>query len=159
VIYKWGSRSFNADAQEIGEIVDQLHRDNGRTLPPDALWQVALERPESSLHKLFTWDKDAAAVKCWRQEARIIINQLVVVNENTGEQTPAFYHVRMVESDGVSEGYVPGYLVMEDHDMREQALAEALTSLQGFRRRYQHLQQLAPVWEAIDQLSLEPVAV
>jgi hypothetical protein len=159
MVYKWGSRTFPVPAQEVGEIVEQLYEANGPTLPPDALWQAAADAPESALYKLFTWDKDAAAIKCWRQESRVIINQLVVVNEQTGEQTPAFYHVRLIEADGVSEGYAPSYVVLEDDNMRGQALAEAMQSLRGFRRRYQHLRQLSAVFDAIDQLVLEPVEV
>lgn len=159
MIYQWGSRAFPAPAQEVGEVVQTLVAENGGVMPPDALWQRAMTEPGSSLYKLFTWDKDTAARNWWRQESRVIVNHLMVVQSEGDEPAPAFFHVRVIALEGVSEGYAPICDVIENDDMREQALAEALASLHGFRRRYQHLQALSPVFEAIDQLVLEPVEV
>lgn len=44
---------------------------------------------------------------------------------------------------------------MSDPVLREQVLARAYSELQAFRRKYEHLTELAQVFEAMDRLRTE----
>lgn len=151
MVYEWGSRRFGVDPQQVGETVTRLAKENGGVCPPGAL--VEASRPEDApTHKLFTWD-DVSAAESWRrQEARQVVKSLRVVTEDTKARPSAFVHVSVVTSDGPREGYRPFYEVVADDDMRQQALAEALQYLNGFRRRYRHLNELQPVLDAIEEV-------
>lgn len=152
MVYEWGSRRFGVDPQLVGETVATLAQENGGVCPPSALVEVS--RPQGApTHKLFTWDDDAAAEAWRRQEARNVVRCLRVVSEGSKAKPSAFLHVNVVSGEGPREGYAPFATVVQNDDLRGQALKEALSYLNGFRRRYRHLQELAPVIEAIEQVA------
>ena len=153
MVYEWGSRRFGADPQAVGETVTRLAKQNGGVCPPAALVEEA--RPEDSpLHPvIFRLDAIQAAEAWYRQEARQVIKSLRVVTDETRSKPSAFVHVTVHTEDGPREGYKPFYEVVANDEHRGQALAEALQYLNGFRRRYRHLNELQPVFEAIDEVS------
>lgn len=152
MIYKWGSRSYSVDAQLVGETVERLTQRNGGVCPPGALVDEA--RPDDSpLHPMFEWDDEHAAESWRRQQARLVINNIRVVIEESESQPPAFHHVKVVDSEGqVREGYADTFTVVSNNDMHRQVLAEAKAQLRGFRRRYESLSELAPVWRVLDPI-------
>lgn len=155
MIYQWQEgRSHKADAQQIGELVEQVSKELGGHETAPALVDAARD-PESPAHGLFEW-QDSVAGEMWRiHQARRVIGSLrveVVNQEGVTTLAPAFYHVRVVEHGEVHEGYRPQLEVLANHDMREQALREALRYLEGFRRRYQQIVELSPVFAAVDEV-------
>ena len=50
--------------------------------------------------------------------------------------------------------------VMSDDALREQLLHDAFVQLGNMRKKYQHLQQLAKVWQAVEEAEAEagPIA-
>ena len=158
MVYEWGSRRFGVDPQAVGETVTRLARQNGGVCPPSLLVDES-RPPESPTHKLFTWD-DVSAAESWRrQEARQVVKSLRVITEETRSKPSAFVHVTVHTEDGPREGYKPFYEVVANEEHRAQALAEALQYLNGFRRRYRHLNELQPVFDAIDAVEVEEMQV
>lgn len=155
MIYQWGSRTFSVDAQTVGDTVERLAVQHGGVCPPSAL--VEESRPlDAPTHPLFTWDDEIAAEAWRRQQARSVINSIKVTMDD-GEQSksPAFVHVSLVGDEGPREGYASTLSVMSDEEQREQVLAEVRRYLNGFRRRYQHLSVLTPLFQAMDKLELD----
>ena len=151
MIYEWGKRRFSVPAQEVGEAIDYLRNANGGVCPPSALVEEA--RPKASpLHPLFTWDNKTAAESWRRQEARQVINAVVMIDERTEEVRPAFLHITLTEDDELREGYAPFDVVLSDEDSRRQVIDEALRYLNGFKRRFAHLSEFRPVLDVIDEL-------
>lgn len=154
MIYEWGHKSFGVDPNIVGSTIERLAKENGGACPPGHLVDEA--RPdESPLHGLFEWD-DVVAADSWRRhEARRIISCLVVVDEALDANPPAFVHVKVHHDDGeVAEGYSATVDVIRNPALRGQVLAEAVSKLNGLRRRYNSLAELQSVWEALD--SIEP---
>lgn len=156
MIYEWGSRSFPVAAEVVGKAVEQIAKRTGGVCPPGMLVERA--RPERSpLHRLFEWDDEAAAESWRRQQARMVINSLVLVIEDSESRPPAFVHVRVQQGDNQREGYAASVEVMADDEMRDQALREALSKLRGLKRRFESLSELGPVWQALDSVEAEAV--
>jgi len=109
----------------------------------------------SPLHRLFTWDDNAAAGHWRTHEARQIIGSITVrvVVGDTESRGPAFAsvgHTSVTMDRG--EGYRSIGVVMRDKAWKEEALAEALSRLDACRVRYEALGELAPVWAAVDSI-------
>lgn len=153
MIYDWNSgRSRRLSAQYVGETVEALAQRNGGVCPPAALVDEA-RPPKSPLHPIiFRLDTDQAAESWYQQEARQLINDIVIVVEDSPVRPAAFISVKVIDAEGGHQGYAPREFVLSTPDLREQALEEALRSLNGWRRRYRHLKELAPVFEAIDEI-------
>lgn len=157
--YEWSTQSFSLSAQIVGETVERLATVNGGVCPPGALVEEA-RSDESPLHPLFQWDDSQAADAFRRQQARRVINsirvtELVDDGSNPAPSYPAFVSVVKMDDSGVARGYKSILQVVNQPDELAQVMAEAMSSLKAFRRRYAALKEFAPVFRAIDQLEIE----
>lgn len=143
--YKWKIQGmYDADAQVVGNELERIYNEKG-TLEPSVV--VKQSRPKRApLHSLFEWDDEVAAEKWREQQARNIIGSVMIVDSSNDEPfTRAFVHV--------SDDYRPLSIVLEDRDMTEELLDSALRELRTFERKYNDLVQLAPVFNAIEQVA------
>lgn len=140
----------------IAETVEQIEREQG-VCHPAALVEAA--RPaDSPLHPLFEWDDSEAARRYRVEQARRVIRTLRVTVLDKRASGPAFVHVRRVTPEGVQDGYVTTARALLGPD-RPGVLKDALSQLNGLRRRYEALEELADVWNALDRVeAVEPAA-
>lgn len=151
MVYEWGTLSFKVPAQVVGQAVEELIVANGGACPPAKFVEAARSK-HSALHPLLPWD-DAKAAELHRiHTARCIIKSLKIVMQDSEERPPAFLHVRVLNDTGVNEGYAGFEQVVRDVNLRDQALSEALKYLNGFKNRYRHINELRPVFAAIEEV-------
>ncbi|HEY7823359.1 MAG TPA: hypothetical protein VIG24_11015 [Acidimicrobiia bacterium] len=150
--YAW-NRGRSVDAQEFGETVERLSDENGGVCPA---WAVVDEaRPSvSPLHPLFEWDDLTAAEAFRREQARHHLRELRIVQETDEGETKvqAFVHIVRLDGDRPVEGYRLTSLVVQSVDECKQMLDEALAGLRAWRRRYEHLSELADVVNDVGQV-------
>jgi hypothetical protein len=156
MIYQWHeARRHAADPQQVGELVEALSKAGHGHQTAPALVEAARD-PDSPAHPLFDWEDEEAAEK-WRvyPARRPPGSLLIEVIDSRGNVTtaPGFYHVRTIENQVVREGYRLSVDVLADENLRQKALQEALRYLAGFQRRFRQLEELRPVFEAIDQIA------
>lgn len=108
--------------------------------------------PETALHARFEWDDTKAGESYRLFQARNLIRVSVQwLGIDTPKRIRAFVSLRDDrKQDG--GGYRTTVNVMTDTDRRAHLLAEALMELQGFRRKYAELSELAQVFGAIESL-------
>lgn len=148
-------RGFAIPAPLVQERIMEL-RDRDGLCSPQAFVDSA--RPEDDpLHEALEWDDFRAAEAHRRWQARTLINSVRIVENGVVSETPAFVHVRIVDEDGASEGYVDTAALRTNDEMRVFALMEARRYLQGAKKRYGHLNELSKVWDAI-RLELDEAA-
>lgn len=109
------------------------------------------KNPETALHGCFEWDDTEAAHQYRLQQARQILRVYVeVVPAASSEPVRAFVSLT---SDRTKEG--GGYRVitdvMSDETLRRQMLNDAFRQFRAMQAKYKHLQQLAKVWDAVDE--------
>lgn len=130
-----GSHLSNADAQRVGQFLDEAFGEDVFT----ANDIVEYARPkESPLHEDFTWDKDKAAEKWNLQEARMLVAAVMVVEagKTKKEATRAFHHIVEVTEEGTKSGYTPDHVVWQREDFAEQVIEKAKRELIAWQRRY-----------------------
>lgn len=148
--------SCGKPAQMIGPWLEEIkERNAGRLRPRDV---VEAARPDDSVaHACFEWNDSVAGEK-WRQEqARKIIRHVVVVEnqddiEEDPRTTPAYVSIARPRLDG--QGYMGTHEALSSADTREIVISLALASLRGWRRRYGHLEELAHVVAAIEEVEV-----
>jgi hypothetical protein len=159
-IFKWTHHSYAVNANVVAAAITKIAKREG-ACQPQRLVETASD-PASPLHPLFTWD-NAQAAKNWRtHEARFVIGSIVEVHMTaTGTRVqPAFVSVGHRETtQGAGGGYRPVSIVMADQGFTDEALSDALAQLQALRRRYESLKELAPIWQAIDEVTGEELAI
>lgn len=154
-VYQWksGSRLEHLDAQAVGQELEAIQaRDGGIT--PSAVVEAA-RPPESTMHGAFEWDDAKAAEEYRREQARHLLRSIVVVRVEQAEIRPvrAFVVVSRETGDNTkTTQYLDIGTVMQDEELRRQALEAAKRELAAFRRKYEDLQELAEVLQAIDRV-------
>ena len=136
-VYQWkeGTRIVG-DPQKIGQEIEEIEV---RT-PPNIVRKAEDERTE--LHKCFTWDDEEAAKKWRNQEARIVVNAIVTVEDTDDEPLtyPTFESVVINDS----RQYVARQEWAHDEDLSSQVYAEigqAIGQLQRKAKTYRYLDE------------------
>ncbi len=152
--YRWkqGSRQ-PVEAQPAGEELDRIASAHEGVLRPSDVVQES--RPdEALLHECFLWDDPRAAELYREDQARQIIRSVEVIIEdedNHPRPAVAWVHIpQKPDENGNSQGYLPTAKVLSEGDLRQIALEEAFALMDGLRKRYAHLTELAEVFAALD---------
>lgn len=150
MVYKFkpGSR-LKSDPQTAGEICAELAANDNLT----AKALVDMSRPpDAPLHGDFEWNDTVAAERYREDQARYIIRCIIKVEE---EQTPvrAFFNIDRSEPE-----YKRIDVILKSEDDTAKLLKTAMLELQAIRKKYCHLKQLAPVFNAIDQMTFDAAA-
>lgn len=135
---------------ELLLIKDQNHG----FVDPVAVVEYARD-PKTALHNRFEWDDTEAAERYRIWQARQIIRmELVVVpvDEGKGKTVRSFISLVADRRTEADKGYRFMVDVLSDTDLREQMLDAAHRDMLIFRRKYNQLNELAKVFEAMEQV-------
>ena len=150
-----GAMFNNVQAQVIGEYLFELAGVKMGTLTAREVLDFA--RPQNSpIHNYFNWD-DSMAAECWRvQQARLVINHLVLVRIVDGREKSikAFFNVGIPEEDSEEERrvYVTSEVVAHSEYFRQQVIERALGELKAWQIRYREYKELAIIFGAIKEV-------
>ena len=137
----------------------QLHAKHGG-LTANVVLEDA-KNPKSPLHAAIKfWDVNEAAQEQWLTECRHLIRSVyfdVRPVKGSGEvrTVRGFFHLTKKEApDQTPEGEKGVYLdvrqIMADPKLYQAQLRKALTEFASYRARWQHLNELQPLWDAFD---------
>lgn len=131
---------FKADPKKI-------YKELGDTniTPEEVLEKARNEKTE--LHRCFIWDNNLAAEKYRLQQARQIIQLLVVVPKSEDSEP-----IRAFQITSERNTYQPTRLFLEQPDEYQTLLRRAKAELQEIKKRYKMLSELETIFEAIDNL-------
>lgn len=153
MVYQWkpGSR-VSVDAQVAGERMEKIRARKGGLTPAAVVQDARSDR--SPLHHEFEWDdRRAAAMQRLSRAGELIRYIAVTVRGESGAEpvtTRAFVSVRENEH----QHFTSVSVAMSDPLLRDQVLARALGELRAFQAKYRDLAELAPVFEALEQMQV-----
>ena len=155
---KKSSRVKNS-AETVFQAVEAAKDDEGNI---DLQSIVDAAKPKNApLHGEFTWEQRTAANKWRLHEARRVVQSIEVVHEES-PATRAWESVTVVEKNADPEDAPKGKRVfrsvediMADPAQRDELLVQALRDAAAWRKRYAGLQELAQVFQAIDETILK----
>jgi len=114
------------------------------------------ENPDTALHSRFTWDDSEAAKRYRLWQAREVVQIAVTVLPGSMSSVRAYVSLGNDRKEG--GGYRPMVEVLKTKDMRDQLMAEALSEFRHYRKKYETLKELAPVFAAMDDLQQKDAA-
>lgn len=163
MIYQWKPNvSVKAEAQAVGDRLEQLREEAGGFLTPDTVVADARSK-RSPLHPCFEWDDRKAAVAHRIDQARYILRNLVV-SIDVIDREPAIVRafLSVTPPEDADEEHETAYTSVEqalrDPPLRKQVIDRARMEFQSLRRKYSDLTELADVFRAIDQFKLDSEA-
>jgi hypothetical protein len=149
--YRDGYRA-SVPADVAGRELERISKRHGGELRPEEVVEESRE-PEAPLHPVFEWDDERAAELHRQEQARGLIRSVRVVYQDADDQPSQRIAYISVRTDPDSDrSYVSATRVMEEPELKNQAIADAISLLRGVQRRYRELTELEAVWEAIDDV-------
>jgi hypothetical protein len=138
--------------------LEALRRSMGLVLRAKDVVEASKD-PRSPLHSYFLWGDDRTAAHLHRLEvADLLIRRVKVTFERRTEEGRVLpVTVRQFSYSERDRGYMDTRAMMADPGLRDMVLRRAMSELRAFRTKYQSLEELAGVLEAIEGL-FEPVA-
>jgi flagellar motility protein MotE (MotC chaperone) len=148
--YYWrvGAR-IKLDPQKAGEHLLRLTTRHNGSLSAGQVLEEGRD-PDNFFNTHFEWDDSAAAEKHRLDQARQLLNCIVMVDEakKIVEPTRVFVSLKTIER----QAYIPLMTIMTDPKLRQATLDQALRELERFKEKYRHLKELADIFAALDAL-------
>lgn len=135
--------------QAYNELNRIKNRNAGELTPANVLDEARNEN--SPIHPCFLWDDTEAAEKYRLTQARELIHSIRIITDPDSDnrtESVAFISTRTEEG----RAYQDTDAVMADPDKRQMALADALNAIESLQRRFNHLEELAVVWQAAERV-------
>lgn len=123
---------------------------HGGSLHPEKVVEAAKNK-DSILHRCFEWDDTEAGHKYRLIQARLMLNVAVEVIPGSKIRSKVFVSLSKDRHHG--GGYRTTIDVMNDSQMRQQLLDDAMESMEYFRQKYESIRQLRPIINAIHKTS------
>jgi len=149
ITYAWKEgRGFKVPAQVVGEELEKIEQRYGQI---DAKHVVTVAaNPTSPLHNFFEWNDAKAATQYRLDQARGIIQCVIIKAIGDKEQRPVRAFVNISVEAGRQYNSIT--TVMSDKEKRARLIAQAKSELEDWRERYNDLREFSEVFEAIRQL-------
>lgn len=150
------NRNGRVKPENVNIVAREINRIQRRDGTVTAVAVVEEARPESSpIHKYFTWDDTQAAEAYRRWQARMLIASVRVIYDGAKEATSVRAFVNVISNDGEQNerGYIGIARVLSDKDLRAQMLDDAMSEINEWRERYNHLTELASIFDAIEKIT------
>lgn len=108
----------------------------------------AARDPKSILHPLFTWDDTEAAEKYRLVQARTLIGSFRITVPERNIRVQAFTSLRADKPHGGGYRFIGD--VMRNPGLKEQLIDQALKEVEGVQKKYQNLEELGTIWDAVE---------
>lgn len=149
MVYQWKSGScIKGDAQKSGELFEQLSAtEEGLT----ARTLLDANKPEEApLHNDYEWN-DTKAAEEWRlHQSRHFINSIAIIIAMPDKEEPELVRAFHIVSE--AHKYEPISAIVNEPNKYEILLNNALSELEAFKRKYNTLKELLPVFNAINEV-------
>jgi hypothetical protein len=143
----------NEHRKSIGLELEQIRQMHGGLLKPEEVVQFA-RNESTALHSEFEWDdeKASAEYRLWQARQVIRVTVQVLPSPHSGDEPVRAYV--SITSDRVQPG--GGYRALSDvmthEEQRAELISEALGEVKRWRRKYERLRELVPIFRAIDKV-------
>lgn len=128
--------NINADAQKVGEELEQIERDN--TITPEHIVEYAERHKNSELHNCFEWDDSEASRKYRLLQANNIICSISITIKEEPRETQRVY-VSIKDKDTKERKFKNIKEVLENDEEYQQLIEEARKELEKCKTKYEKL--------------------
>lgn len=147
MVYKFNpSYHSKVNAQVAGEVCEELS--NGGRLTAQNLVDIS-EPEDAPLHRAFEWDNKVAGNEWRKHQARNLIHSLEIVKDET-PPAKAYFNLERTEAE-----YTSVDVILRSEDLYQKMMNNALNELKAFKKKYQTLSALQPLFDVIEQIEEE----
>lgn len=149
--YKWKSGSrIKADAQKSGELMEQLAASE-EGLTEQTLLDANREE-DAPLHNDYEWDDSEAAEKYRLSQSGHFLRCILTVEIQQDESEKQSEPQRAFFVTTEPKVYEPLAVIIKEQSKYDKLLATAMNELTAFKRKYESLKELQPVFDAMKEV-------
>lgn len=155
---EWRQGYGSKIAAEVAyEEIERIRAANGGEVTPMDVYSAAKSKDNPLHPEVFDRDHKEAAMAYYLSRAGGVLRALTITVKGVAEPVRAYPVIRREESPRIKQRSVAVFSSMEDalrdpvH--RQTVIAQAISELAGFRRKYAALSELAVLWPVIDELA------
>lgn len=143
----------------VQEELEEIAKENNGVLLPGAVVEYAKDE-DTELHSHFEWDDDKAGhnYRLW-QARQLIVRYNVILPDDKEKEREVQMWISLPSDRLNGGGYRYTVDVLSEESRRKELLGEAHRQFKFWQRKYKELTELSPVFEAMDRVMEEPVAV
>lgn len=145
--YKWDTIKYGIDADEVGELFEQIIEEKGELSSETVLDEARNE--DSKIHRFFEWDDRIAGEQYRRSQALNMINNLTVIIK-TKKETPVKAFVKIRTEDKNEYKHIK--TVIENTNDYEYLLNKIEKELEALRKRYEALLDITDIQDIIQKV-------
>ena len=136
-------------AKDAGNIIKGLEKKHGGATPSAI---VAEARPDDSpIHPWFEWDNSKAAEKHRQDQARSMVQQIVVVYESEDDSEPIECRAFVTIREGTSRHYASTARVLGDDELRQQVVNDVLSDISHCKNKLKAFDGFSKVLVSLDK--------
>ena len=149
--YQWKSGArIKGDAQASGELFEQLAATE-KGLTAETLLEA--NKPKSApLHNDYEWNDKKAAHEWRLHQSRNFIHSIVTVEVQEDQNAAQAEPLRAFFITTEKHKYEPLTAIVEEQSKYDRLLETALSELLAFKRKYEALTELQPVFDAMKEV-------
>jgi hypothetical protein len=136
MIYQWGAIKYKVDAQVAGEEVARIA--SVRPLTAEAIVDES-KAEDAPLNPIFEWDNEKASHEWRKQQARVMLANLVTVQIGITPIEATRAYVNVTRSDGEYTGID---VVVKSTTLSERLIQQAISELNAYRKKYANVLEL-----------------
>ncbi len=137
----------------VREELLKIQAANNGFCSPVAVVEFA-RNPNTALHTRFEWDDSKAAEGYRLWQARQVISLELVVIQAERKEVETRLFVSLADDRKPEGGYRLITDVLNDADLRQKLIDEALSELKAIKVKYGHLKELAAIFDMVDSFEL-----
>lgn len=145
--YKWDVVHYGIDADEVGELFEQIIEEKGELSSETVLDEARNE--DSKIHKFFEWDDRIAGEQYRKNQALNMINNLTVIVK-TKEETPVKAFVKIRTEDKSEYKHIKA--VIENTNDYEYLLNKMEKELETLRKKYEAMLNITDIQDIIQKV-------
>lgn len=139
---------YHADALKVAEEIASI----GENVEPEQIVEKARDE-QTELHGCFEWDDSIAAERYRVEQAKDVVRHIYLVRkepEQTETDKPILFKARAFSHTPGTPGYTQTVQIVKQDDRYQLLLQQAYDDLHAFKRKYECLAELKPIFDLID---------
>lgn len=142
--YKWKSVGYSADANKVGNEIEELEEVTNVSVLEKA------KDKNSELHKCFEWDDTVAGDKYRLIQASTVISSIsIVVNEDTNEEKIIKKYVKVYDESKEKNKFKSIVEVLKNDSEYMQIVDKAEKEFLDYKKKYESILQLRDLKDII----------
>lgn len=151
-VFSWTTTHFKADAQIVGEELEQIERNS--TITPQHIVEYAQRHADSELYKCFEWDDTEASRKYRIYQANHIICSLSLEIKEEPKKVQRVY-VNIKDTDTEERIFKNINEVLKDDNEYQQLIEKAKADLLRCKEKYENTVEKADLKDIIFEIYKE----